>query len=49
MKRYFVYIPGWVYALDFYAKNEREARAAARNWLGLERLPARTAVWAAID
>ena len=45
MKRYFVHVQGWTYALNFYARNEREARAAARDWLGVERLPAGTAVW----
>ena len=48
MKKYFVYIPGWVYALNFHAKNEKEARAKARNWLGLEKLPNGTAVWPAV-
>lgn len=45
MKRYWVHVPGWVYAGNFYGRNEREARAAAREWLGVVRLPRRTAVW----
>lgn len=45
MKRYFVHVPGWAYALNVFARNEREARAIVRDWLWVERLPARTAVW----
>lgn len=45
MKHYYVHAPGWVYALSFHGRNEREARAAAREWLGLTRLPKGTAVW----
>lgn len=45
MRKYFVHAPGWVYAAEFYGRNEREARAAAREWLGVRRLPAGTAVW----
>ena len=45
MRQYFVHVPGWVYALNFMAYNEREARAAARAWLGVSRLPRGTAVW----
>ena len=45
MKCYCIHIPGWVYAANFYGRNEREARAAAREWLGVPRLPRGTAVW----
>lgn len=44
-KRYYVHAPGWVYSLNFYGRNEREARAAAREWLGVDRLPKGTVVW----
>lgn len=47
MKRYCVHVPGWIYAADFYGDNEREARKAAREWLGVSRLPRGTAVWEA--
>lgn len=30
MKRFFVHVPGWVYAGNFYGKSAAEARAAAR-------------------
>ena len=42
---YFVHVPGWVYAHQFYAASKREARALARDWLGVTRLPAGTGVW----
>ena len=45
MKKYFFLFPGDVYALEFYGHNEREAREAARNWLGVNRLPNGTEVW----
>lgn len=45
MKCYCVHVPGWVYAANFYGRTEREARAAAREWLGVSRLPRGTAVW----
>lgn len=44
-KRYYVHVPGWVYAGNFYGRNEREARAEARKWLGVDRLPRGTSVW----
>jgi hypothetical protein len=47
MKCYYVHVPGWFYAASFHAHNEREARAAAREWLGVRRLPRGTAVWLA--
>lgn len=49
MKKYFVHVPGWVYAGNFYGRNEREARTEARKWLGVARLPNGTAVWRASD
>lgn len=45
MSHYFVLFPGAVYAGSFYGITEREARAAARRWLGVDRLPRGTAVW----
>lgn len=45
LKRYYIHVPGWVYAANFYGRNEREARQAAREWLGVSRLPRGTAVW----
>ena len=45
MKRYSAHVPGWAYAGDFYGRNPREARAAARKWLGVARLPNGTCVW----
>ena len=45
MRRFYIHVPGWVYAATFYGANEREARAAARAWLGVSRLPRGTAVW----
>lgn len=45
MKRYFIHFPGDVYAGNFYGNTAREARAAARKWLGVDRLPRGTAVW----
>lgn len=45
MRRYWVHVPGWVYSIHFYGRNEREARQAAREWLGVKKLPAGTAVW----
>lgn len=45
MKRYCVHVPGWTYAANFYGSFEREARKAAREWLGVSRLPNGTAVW----
>ena len=46
-RRYFIHVPGWVYAISFDAASERAAREAARAWLGVTRLPRGTAVWAA--
>lgn len=43
--RYWFICPGMVFAGNVYGKNEREARAAARACLGLERLPRGTAFW----
>lgn len=45
MKCYWVHVPGWTYASHFYARSEHEARKAAREWLGISRLPRGTAVW----
>jgi len=45
MKCFCIHIPGWTYAANFYGTNEREARAAAREWLGVSRLPRGTTVW----
>lgn len=42
---YFVLFPGAAYAGSFYGHTEREARAAARRWLGVNRLPRGTSVW----
>lgn len=47
MKRYYVHCPGWVYAGNVYGRNKREARAAARQWLGVSRLPRGASVWEA--
>ena len=47
MKKYFVHVPGWAYAGNFYGANSREARAEARKWLGVSRLPRGTSVWEA--
>lgn len=44
-KRYSVHVPGWVYAGTFYGRNRREAAKAAREWMGLRRLPNNTAIW----
>jgi len=43
MPKYQVWIEGWV-LFDTVAKNEREARANARKWLGVKRLPKGTGV-----
>ena len=45
MKHFMVHCPGWVYAGDFYGRNAAEARAAARKWMGVGRLPKGTTVW----
>lgn len=46
LKRYGVHVPGWVYSAEFWARNEREARQLAREYLGgVSRLPPGTAVW----
>lgn len=45
MKRYWVHVPGWICAANFCGRNEREVRKAAREWLGVKRLPCGTAVW----
>lgn len=47
MKRYSVKFPDTFYAGTFYGNSEAEARAAARAWLGVSRLPKGTAVWLA--
>lgn len=47
MKRYFFHCPGMVYAGNVYGSNEAEARAAARQSLGVSRLPRGTAIWRA--
>jgi hypothetical protein len=45
VRRFWFHCPGMVYAGNVYARNEREARAAARESLGVSRLPAGSAVW----
>lgn len=43
MPRYQVWIGGWN-RFDTVARDEREARADARDWLGVKRLPDETSV-----
>ncbi len=46
MKKYFIHIPGWIYAMTAYGYNERDARARFRKQQGFgSRLPKGTAVW----
>jgi hypothetical protein len=47
LKKYQFHWPGLAYVAEFYGENEQEARTAARNWLGVKRLPNNTAVWKA--
>lgn len=47
MKRYYIHVPGWVYAGTFYGSTPQQARKACRKWLGVSRLPNGTAVWEA--
>ena len=44
MNKYNFYFPGDFYVAEFYGKTEKEARTAARNWLGKSRLPRGTHV-----
>lgn len=45
MKRYFIHVPGWIYALPAYGYNERDARSRFRDQHGFgKRLPNGTAV-----
>jgi len=44
-KHYYVLLPGDFYPLDAWARNEEEARAQIREWLGVRRLPRGTQVW----
>lgn len=46
-KMFFVHFPGCAYAGNFYGVDAREARAEARKWLGVSRLPRGTSVWEA--
>lgn len=43
--RWFAHAPGMVYAVNVYAANAKEARAALRGFLGVSRLPAGASVW----
>lgn len=43
--KFWIHWPGVFYAGNFYGRTEAEARAAARKWLGVDRLPRGTAVW----
>lgn len=45
MRRWFAHAPGMVYAVNVYARNEREAREAFRKFLNVARLPNGSAVW----
>ena len=45
MKRFWFQCPGMAYAGNVYGRNEREARAAARKSLCLNRLPKGSAFW----
>lgn len=46
MIKYFFHNPSWgLYAMEFYGNNESEARANARAWLKVDRLPNNTSVW----
>lgn len=46
MKRYFIHIPGWCYAMMCYGNNERDARKRFREQHGFgDRMPRGTAVW----
>ena len=43
--RWYAHAPGMVYAVNVYAKDEREAREKLRAFLGVKRLPPGSAVW----
>lgn len=43
-KKFKFFIPGIVGYMEFYGENERDAREAARSWLGVKRLPRDTFV-----
>lgn len=34
MKRYFIHVPGWIYAMTAYGYNERDARSRFRTVTG---------------
>ena len=44
-KQWFVHFPGNAYAYEFYGETADEARQAARDWLGTDRLPNGVNVW----
>jgi hypothetical protein len=46
-RRFFWITPYMGVAYDIYGKNERDARANIRKFLGVERLPNETQVWPA--
>jgi hypothetical protein len=43
--RWYAHAPGMVYAVNVYAKDDREAREKLRDFLGVKRLPAGSSVW----
>lgn len=45
MKKYWVYFPGEAFAYNFFGQTLNEAKQAARDWLGVSRLPRKTEIW----
>jgi hypothetical protein len=45
MRQWFVHFPGNAYAYEFPGETINDAKQAARDWLGVKRLPNGTDVW----
>ncbi len=43
-KMFTFFVPGHSFTMEFYGENERKAREAAREWLGMKKLPSGTFV-----
>jgi len=45
MKHYMIRVPGWVYAMDAYGINKRDAIDRFKESAGLNRMPNGFAIW----
>jgi len=47
MNKYFIHIPGWVYAMTAYGTNKKDAVDRFKNQHGITRMPNGYGIWEA--